>query len=93
MSKCPGCGTEEDQKAQMKRLEEMMKKRVKPTNCPYKATCNQKMLKDEAEVMCKDQEKSQEAVMVHMQGRHIWEMCKVFRETEQERKGKLPRDW
>jgi len=89
---CEGCrhGNEE---AQRKQLEEMMKKRVKSQDCPYRKTCTQKVLKDEAELMCKDKEKSQEAVMIHMNGHHVWEMCKVFHDLKQEKEGKLPRDW
>lgn len=87
---CKGCPGDE---AQSKHLEEMMKKRVKSADCPYKESCTQRVLKDEAELMCRDQEKSQEAVMIHMNGRHVWEMCKVFHETKQEKEGKRPKDW
>jgi len=89
---CGGC-PKEDEGAQQKKLEEMMKKRIKSINCPYKGSCAQKVLKEEAELMCKDQEKSQEAVMIHMNGRHVFELCQVFHETKQEKEGKLPKDW
>lgn len=90
---CEGCPSHGDEEAQRKHLEEMMKKRVKSKDCPYKKTCQQKVLKEEADLMCKDKEESQEAIMIHMNGRHVWEMCKVFRETKQVTEGKLPKDW
>jgi len=31
--------------------------------------------------------------MIHMNGHHVWEMCKVFHDLKQEKEGKLPRDW
>lgn len=89
--KCEGC--EYVDEAQLKELKEMMKKRAKPEDCPYLKTCTQKVLKQEAELMCKDQEITQEAIMVHMNGHHMWELCQVYHKAKQEREGKLPRDW
>jgi len=82
-----------DEKAQQKQLEEMIKKRVKSTDCPYKESCTHKVLREEVELMCRDREKSQETVMIHANGHHLWEMCQVFHETKQGREGKLPKDW
>lgn len=83
----------EQDEEEVKRLQEMMKKRAKPVDCPYRQTCQQKVLQDEAELMCKDQEISQDAIMVHMNGRHVWELCKIYHETKQNKEGRLPREW
>jgi len=71
----------------------MMKKRAKPVDCPYKDTCTQKVLQGEAEFLCKDLETDRDAVMLHMNNRHGWEMCKVYQDKKREAEGKLPREW
>lgn len=90
--KCDGCkpGSAEEQ---IKRMEEMMKKRVKPQDCPFLKSCQTKMMKEEWEIMCKDQEKIQEAMMAHAQQKHLWELCRTYQETKREKEGKKPVEW
>ena len=88
---CGGCGV--SPKEQEKKMEEMMKHKATPCDCPLKASCTKKVLKDEADVLCKDAETSQEAMMYHLNQHHMWEACKTFRERKTEAEGKLPREW
>ena len=89
---CGGC-TSETEVTQRKQLEEMMKKRVKSKECPLKGTCTQKVLKEEAELMCKDQEMSQEAAMIHVNGKHVWMLCKEYNDVLRNKEGRLPKNW
>ena len=79
--------------AQIKRLEELLKNRVRPKDCPLLKTCNKYVLREEWEAMCKDQETFQDVIRIHMSGRHVWELCEVFQEEKRKKEGKLPRDW
>lgn len=92
---CGGCptGNQKQMQEQVKKMEEMMKKRVKPQDCPYLKSCQSKMMKEEWEIMCRDQEKIQEAMMAHAQQKHLWQMCRIYQELEREAKGKIPSQW
>ncbi|RLG18196.1 hypothetical protein DRN75_02335 [Nanoarchaeota archaeon] len=79
--------------ANAKSLAEKLKKRVKPQDCPYLGTCDQIVLEEEFRVLCKDQEVSQNVVMLHAAGQHAWQVCPYFRELERKKKGKKPREW
>ena len=88
-----GCATCALNEAQIKKLEELLKNRVKPKDCPLLKTCNRYVLREEWEAMCKDQEVFQDVIRIHMQGRHVWELCEAFQEEKRKKEGKLPRDW
>jgi len=58
-------------------------KAVKSTDCPYMKACDQDVIKDEWELLCKDQEAGtdqtkMQSQMIHKSGHHCWEMCKRF---------------
>jgi len=80
-------------KERVKELEEMLKKKVKPAECPYRSICDHKVLSQEASLMCKDEEIVQEAIMIHMSGHHVWEACETFLEKKREKEGRFPKDW
>jgi len=86
---CQFCSVKDQQKI----LKELMKKRVKPKKCPYIKTCDQKVLEMEAKLLCQDKEITQEAIQIHMSGKHVWELCKKYLEIKREKEGKLPREW
>ena len=88
--KCATCSIGE---AQIKKLEELFKNRVKPKDCPLLKTCKKYVLREEWEAMCKDQEVVQDVIRIHMQGRHVWELCGAYLEEKRKREGKLPKDW
>jgi len=74
-------------------LEELLKNKVQPTDCPFRQTCTTKVLKEEAEYFCKDQEITRTSVLYHVYGKHTWETCEVYRQKKREEEGKLPREW
>ena len=76
--------------AQMK---EMEKNKVKSSPCPFIDTCTYKMLPGDFNVLCNDQESGMETQMVHLRGRHLWEMCKEFFEYKRQAEGKLPKGY
>ena len=77
----------------IKRLEELFKNRVKPKDCPLLKTCNRYVLREEWEAICKDREVIQDVIRIHMQGKHVWELCEAYLEEKRKKEGKLPRDW
>ena len=95
MDKCgKECNNQPQMSAdQMKKMQEMIKNKAKPTDCPYIKTCTNKVLKEEWEILCKDAEKIQEVAMLHMQQRHASEMCRAYQEKKKEIEGKRPIEW
>jgi len=87
---CEGCHPSQSEE-EMEKLNAMLKNKVPPTDCPYMNTCENKVLPDEFQVLCKDQETSREAVMYHVKKHHVWENCKHFRDRKLEVEGQLPR--
>jgi len=76
-----------------KRLREMLARRAQSVQCPYINECKQKVLKEEAEMLCKDLEITEEIVSLHVAGNHGWQVCKIYNEIRREKEGKLPREW
>jgi len=78
---------------QMKKLKEMMKKKIKQKMCPFIKECDQKVLDIDFQVMCCDAERSPEMRMMHLAGKHIFEACKTFAQLQREKEGKTPLEW
>jgi len=74
-------------------------KAVKSSDCPYIKKCEEPVIKDEFELLCKDKEvgpnqTKAQAQMVHQAGHHCWEMCKVYLKNKvDEMEHRKPRDW
>ena len=95
-SGCEACGRAPKdfkmEEAMEKQMNELRKTKVKSMPCPYIQTCTFKMLPGDFEVLCNDQEKGTETELVHIRGRHLWELCKEFFDNKRNAEGKLPRD-
>jgi len=91
--KCASCAMSPVSKEQLKKLQEMMKKRAKPEDCPYLPVCEKKVLENEFQILCKDQEVSREIISLHITGRHAWELCEAFVKKKREKEGKRPKEW
>ena len=95
-SKCaPGqsCEKSNPQEEQMKKMKEAYEKRVKPTECPLLQTCTKKVLENESILYCRDQEKTQDAILLHVSGHHVFEICPEFLNKKREKEGKLPKEY
>jgi ATP-dependent helicase YprA (DUF1998 family) len=82
-------------KDQIKKLKEMMAKRVQSCDCPeLSKKCSYKLLEaDEYTLLCKDVESNQQSMAIHMQQRHNWEVCPHYQEVTRSEKGKTPGEW
>jgi hypothetical protein len=87
---CPGTNPQEEQ---MKKMKEAYEKRTKPTECPHLSTCTKKVLENEVILYCKDQEKTQDAILLHVSGHHVFEICPEFLNKKREKEGKLPKEY
>lgn len=74
-------------------------KPVKSQDCPYLKVCEESLIKDEWELLCKDgngptDQTKQQASMIRQSGHHCWEMCKRYLQRKvDELEHRKPRDW
>jgi hypothetical protein len=89
---CKSCDKTPDKNLGEK-LKELLKNRVKSVPCPYLKECQEKVLKEEVQAMCKDEEVVPDLAQVHAMGLHIWQRCPYWNKMKRDKEGKLPRDW
>lgn len=95
---CATCGVGHgiplSNKEALKRLQEMEKRRAKPTPCPYIKDCTFKMLPEVGRIICLDQEdgRQSQAYMLHLSNHHMWEQCRNYVDRLRQEQGILPKD-
>lgn len=78
----------------MKELIDKELRNFKSQKCPFIGTCNIKVLPRDFEILCQDKNKGiEELKLIHLKGRHLFELCKKYYENIIERDGKLPREY
>lgn len=95
---CDKCSTNtpqttNDQQEQARKMKEAYDKRAQVIECPLLIDCTKKILENECILYCKDQEKTQDAVMLHVSGHHVWEVCPEYLNKKRDKEGKLPKEY
>jgi len=90
MSDCEACRAGKPPKAP---------KAVKSQDCPFIKTCQESVVKEEWDLLCKDRDGPSEqsklqSQMIHQQGHHCWEMCKRYVQNKVDAmEHRKPKDW